>query len=61
MLTSESRGSERGAETGVAYDSAERRQRFAASLDGKADTETFNARIAADRSQATPPSAAVQS
>ncbi|MDF9277741.1 hypothetical protein P4U43_08060 [Arthrobacter sp. EH-1B-1] len=42
------------------YDSEERRQSFAASLDGKADSETIRARILADRDQATPPSAAVE-
>lgn len=41
------------------YDSEERRQSFAASLDGKADAETINARILADRDQATPPTAAI--
>lgn len=46
-------------ETQPLYDSEERRQSFAASLDGKADTETIRARILADRDQAAPPSAAV--
>jgi hypothetical protein len=41
------------------YDSEERRQPFAASLDGKVDAETIRARILADRDQATPPLAAV--
>lgn len=41
------------------YDSEERRQAFAASLDGKADAETINARIIADRDQATPPTEAI--
>lgn len=46
-------------EAGALYDSEERRQSFAASLDGKADAETIGARILADRDQATPPAAAV--
>ena len=41
------------------YDSEERRQSFASSLDGKADAETINARILADRDQATPPTEAI--
>lgn len=46
-------------DAGPLYDSEERRQSFAASLDGVADGETIRARILADRDQATPPSAAV--
>lgn len=44
-----------------AYDSAERRQRLAASLEDHPDREAVNARLVADRHQGTPPSAAVQS
>lgn len=46
-------------EAGPLYDSEERRQSFAASLDGKADAETIRARILADRDQATPPIEAI--
>jgi hypothetical protein len=45
---------------GPLYDSEERRQSFAASLEGKADSETIRARILADRDQATTPTAAVE-
>ncbi|BCW77893.1 MULTISPECIES: hypothetical protein [unclassified Arthrobacter] len=41
------------------YDSAERRQELAASLDGVADREAVQARLSADQDQATPPTAAV--
>lgn len=41
------------------YDSEERRQSFAASLEGKADAETIKARILADRDQATLPREAI--
>ncbi|MBE0011554.1 hypothetical protein DXT87_17530 [Arthrobacter sp. AET 35A] len=43
------------------YDSEERRQAFAASLDGKVDSETIRARVLADLDQATHPTAAVAS
>lgn len=44
------------------YDSAERRRSLAAVLEGHGDREAVNARLVADRHQATPPpSAAVQS
>jgi hypothetical protein len=46
-------------EAGVKYDSAERRQALAASLEGVADREAVQARMAADQDQGTPPSAAV--
>lgn len=41
------------------YDSAERRQELAASLEGVADREAVQARLSADQDQGTPPSAAV--
>ncbi|MEW1808770.1 hypothetical protein [Pseudarthrobacter sp. NPDC080039] len=41
------------------YDSAERRQELAASLEGVADREAVQARLSADQDQATPASAAV--
>lgn len=41
------------------YDSAERREDLAASLDGVVDVETAKARVTADLSQATPPNEAV--
>ncbi|WP_026552496.1 hypothetical protein [Arthrobacter sp. H20] len=41
------------------YDSEERRQAFASSLEGNADAETISARILADRDQATPPTEAI--
>lgn len=44
---------------GVKYDSAERRQELAASLDGVADREAVQARLSADQDQGTPPSAAL--
>ncbi|MBG6191690.1 colicin import membrane protein [Arthrobacter sp. CAN_A212] len=44
-----------------AYDSPERRQQLAKSLENHPDREAVNARLAADRHQATPPSAAVNS
>ena len=47
---------ERGA---TVYDSADRRRQMAADLDGKADTETINARVVADTSQARHPREAV--
>ncbi|MHC8609961.1 hypothetical protein ACW4FP_20180 (plasmid) [Paenarthrobacter ureafaciens] len=46
-------------EAGVKYDSAERRQELAASLDGVADREAVQARLSADQDQGTPPSAAL--
>lgn len=46
-------------EAGIKYDSAERRQGLAASLDGLADKEAVQARLSADQDQGTPPSAAV--
>lgn len=46
-------------EAGLKYDSAERRQELAASLDGIADKEAVQARLSADQDQGTPPSAAV--
>lgn len=46
-------------EAGVKYDSAERRQTLAASLDGVTDREAVQARLSADQDQGTPPSAAV--
>jgi colicin import membrane protein len=46
-------------EAGIKYDSAERRQELAASLDGVADREAVQARLSADQDQGTPPSAAV--
>jgi len=47
------------AEAATKYDSAERRQELAASLDGVADREAVQARLSADQDQGTPPSAAV--
>ncbi|MFJ7751811.1 hypothetical protein ACIQXM_17875 [Arthrobacter sp. NPDC097144] len=44
-----------------AYDSPERREQLARSLDGHPDREAVNARLAADQHQGTPPSAAVSS
>ncbi|MEV4991576.1 hypothetical protein [Pseudarthrobacter sp. LMD1-1-1.1] len=46
-------------EAGRNYDSAERRQELAASLEGVADREAVQARLSADQDQATPPTAAV--
>ncbi|UYY83671.1 hypothetical protein OIT41_20620 (plasmid) [Arthrobacter sp. YA7-1] len=46
-------------EAGTKYDSAERRQELAASLEGIADREAVQARLSADQDQGTPPSAAV--
>jgi hypothetical protein len=46
-------------EAGAAYDSAERREELAASLEGVADREAVQARLSADQDQGTPPSAAV--
>jgi colicin import membrane protein len=46
-------------EAGIKYDSAERRQDLAASLEDVADREAVQARLSADQDQATPPSAAV--
>lgn len=43
------------------YDSSERRERFAASLEGKADQKTINARILADGENAKHPREAVMS
>lgn len=46
-------------ETGATYDSAERREALAKSLDYIADREAVQARLTADRDQATPPAAAL--
>lgn len=46
-------------DAGDKYDSAERRQALAASLDGVADREAVQARLSADQDQGTPPSAAL--
>ncbi|UKA77626.1 hypothetical protein [Arthrobacter sp. FW306-07-I] len=46
-------------EAGVKYDSAERRQTLAASLESVADREAVQARLSADQDQGTPPNAAV--
>ncbi len=46
-------------EAGLKYDSAERRQELAASLEGVPDREAVQARLSADQDQGTPPSAAV--
>ncbi|MGN7150785.1 hypothetical protein ACTHQ6_17505 [Arthrobacter sp. SAFR-179] len=46
-------------EAGLKYDSAERRQELASSLESVADREAVQARLSADQDQATPPSAAV--
>ncbi|MEV8132868.1 hypothetical protein AB0O54_17185 [Pseudarthrobacter oxydans] len=46
-------------EAGIKYDSAERRQELAASLERIADREAVNARLSADQDQGTPPNAAV--
>lgn len=46
-------------EAGLKFDSAERRQDLAASLEDVADREAVQARLSADQDQATPPSAAV--
>jgi colicin import membrane protein len=46
-------------EAATKYDSAERRQELAASLEGVADREAVQARLSADQDQGTPPSAAV--
>ncbi|GAB2746905.1 hypothetical protein GCM10027090_17070 [Sinomonas soli] len=46
-------------EAGNLYDSAERRQELAVSLEGLSDREAVQARLNADQDQATPPTAAV--
>jgi colicin import membrane protein len=46
-------------EAGNLYDSAERRQELAVSLEGLSDREAVQARLSADQDQATPPTAAV--
>jgi colicin import membrane protein len=46
-------------ESDLAHDSAERRQELAASLEGVADREAVQARLTADKDQATHPSTAV--
>ncbi|MGY3565081.1 hypothetical protein [Sinomonas sp. RB5] len=46
-------------EAGHLYDSAERRQELADSLEGLSDREAVQARLSADQDQATPPTAAV--
>lgn len=46
-------------EAGIKYDTAERRQELATSLEGVADREAVQARLSADQDQGTPPSAAV--
>jgi len=43
----------------AAYDSPERRQQLAESLDGKGDREAVNARLLADKHQGTPANAAI--
>ncbi|QOT19882.1 hypothetical protein [Paenarthrobacter sp. YJN-5] len=48
-----------GDEAEINYDSAERRQALAASLEGVADREAVQARLSADQDQGTPPSAAL--
>nr|WP_015061958.1 hypothetical protein [Arthrobacter sp. J3.40]AFK89335.1 hypothetical protein [Arthrobacter sp. J3.40] len=48
-------------EAAATYDSAERREALAKSLDHIADREAAEARLIADRNQATPPAAAVAS
>jgi hypothetical protein len=47
------------AQADVAYDSSERREDLAKGLDHVADREAVQARLNADRDQATPPAAAV--
>jgi hypothetical protein len=49
----------RKAQAEAAYDSPERRQRLAASLEGKGDREAVNSRLLADRHQGAPATAAV--
>ncbi|MGY3565097.1 hypothetical protein [Sinomonas sp. RB5] len=46
-------------EAGHLYDSAERRQELADSLEALSDREAVQARLSADQDQATPPTAAV--
>lgn len=46
-------------EASLKYDSAERRQELADSLEGLSDREAVQARLSADQDQATPPSTAV--
>lgn len=46
-------------EAGLKYDSVERRQELAASLEGLSDPEAVQARLSADQDQATLPTAAV--
>lgn len=46
-------------EAGIKYNSAERRQGLADSLDGVADKEYVRARLSADQDRGTPPSAAL--
>ncbi|WP_416429740.1 hypothetical protein [Paenarthrobacter nicotinovorans] len=48
-------------EAGIKYDSAERGQELAASLDGIANKEAVQARLVADQDQGTPPSAVIAS
>jgi colicin import membrane protein len=48
-------------EAGAAYDSAERREALAKDMEHVADREAVQARLNADRDQATPPTAAVVS
>lgn len=50
-----------GDEAGLEYDSSERRRQFAASLEGKADQKTIDARILADGENAKHPREAVRS
>ncbi|WP_105035632.1 hypothetical protein [Cryobacterium aureum] len=47
--------------SGLDYDSSERRRQFAASLEGKADQKTIDARLLADGDQAKHPREAVRS
>lgn len=49
-----------GEDAGLDYDSSERRRQFAASLEGKADRETIDARILADGENAKHPREAVR-
>ena len=49
-----------GDDAGLDYDSSERRRQFAASLEGKADQKTIDARILADGENAKHPREAVR-
>jgi hypothetical protein len=50
---------DRADRSGPGWDTAERRQQLAESLEGKSDRETVNARLLADKHQGTHPSGAV--